>query len=440
MTEKRVMMTSTLHETARFIKMQYVFYNVELSHLNHSMWLALISGVSGFDLLLTNTYGVVEACSGRDFLHLGLVVPEHILHAAVTGGSTVRLSNLNQIYGEARHMVGMPLIVDVHGEELTIGFLFVSSDMAAFRQEWQNFSGVFTLITLGVMILTFTISFFATKKQSEPLKEMAGAARRFARGDFSIRVEDSGRQDELGQLTRAFNAMADSLEGSEMIRREFIANLSHELKTPMTVISGYAEGLLDGTIPHDNEDRYLNVVSSETKRLSRLVNSMLEVSTLHSAGSETLLDDSFDASEVVRLALLSLDSKIYSKNLDVEAELPEEAIMTRGDRDAITQVVFNLIDNAIKFSDQGGKIGLSLWKQGNRAFVSIENRGETIPEGDLPHIFERFHKADKSRSASTEGVGLGLYIVKTILDNHNEDIFVNSTNGFTKFVFTLTIV
>jgi len=234
--------------------------------------------------------------------------------------------------------------------------------------------------------------------------------------------------------------MADSLEGSETLRRDFVANLSHELKTPMTVVAGFAEGLLDGTIPPENEARYLRVISSETRRMSRLVKSMLDMSTLQSKDSGSVLESNFDISEVVRLALLSLGGKIEGKRLDVEAILPEEPIMTQGNNDAITQVVYNLIDNAIKFSTPGGVIGLELWKQGNRAYVSVENRGEEIPDGELPHIFERFHKADKSRSADRDGVGLGLYIVKTILDSHNEDIFVTSSNGVTRFMFTLTVV
>jgi len=274
---------------------------------------------------------------------------------------------------------------------------------------------------------------------AEPLNEMAGVVSRFARGDFKARVKDCGRLDEIGHLTQAFNAMADSLEGSEMLRRDFIANLSHELKTPMTVIAGFAEGILDGTIPPENEERYLKVISSETRRMSRLVRSMLEMTVIQSTDSDSVLENSFDVTEVVRLALLSLDGKIEGKRLGVTAEIPEEAIITRGDRDSITQVVYNIVDNAIKFSQPDGVIGIELWKQGGRAYVSVENNGETIPPDELPHIFDRFHKTDKARSSSREGVGLGLYIVKTILDSHNEDIYVTSEDGVTKFMFTLTI-
>lgn len=439
MSEKREMMVSTLQETSKYVRTQYLYYGIDLSDLNLSMWLSMTSVVSGFDMLVTDANGVVTSCSDKDFRYLGQSIPKNILQSMATDRYAMLVSSLGLIYPESRQVIGAPLTALVNGNTFIFGYLFVSSDMAAFRQEWQNFASVFVLIALSVMILTFVITFITTKKQAEPLKEMAGAAHRFARGDFSTRVEDTGREDEIGQLTQAFNAMADSLESSETLRREFVANLSHELKTPMTVVSGFAEGILDGTIPPENEARYLEIISSETRRLSRLVKSMLDMSKLQSIDKSTILGKSFDISEVVRLALLSLNSKIESKQLDVGAELPEEAILTRGDVDSITQVVYNLIDNAIKFSTPGGVIGLGLWKQGTKAYVSIENMGELIPTDEMPHIFDRFHKADKSRSADRDGVGLGLYIVKTILDNHNEDIFVTSNDGVTKFVFSLTI-
>ena len=442
-TEKSDMMTSTLQETVRFVATQHLYYGVELSDLNLSMWLAMTSGVSGFDLLVTDADGVISACSemsDMDFIHLGKTIPEYVLSSVAIGGRGVRLTDLGQVYQERRQVIGAPLTVVFNNNTFIFGYLFVSSDMAAFRQDWQDFASVFVLIAMNVMILTFVISFLATKKQAEPLKEIAGAVRRFARGDLSTRVEDTARIDEIGQLTQAFNAMADSLESSEMLRREFIANLSHELRTPMTVVSGFAEGIIDGTIPQSNEKRYLGIIASETRRLSRLVKSMMDMSTIQSTNKQDILDSRFDISEVVRLALLSLDSKIGAKKLGIKAELPEEPIITRGNGDSITQVVYNLMDNAIKFSPPGGDISLELWKRGPQAYVSIENRGETIQEDELPHIFDRFHKTDKSRSADREGVGLGLYIVKTILDNHNEDIFVTSNEGLTKFLFTLTIV
>jgi len=439
MADKRDMMISTLHETARYITTQHIHFKVNLNDFNLSMWLTMISTVTGFDLLVTNASGVVESCSDRAMTNLGKLVPEAMLRSVETEENTVVMSTVGLIYPERRQISGVPLTMSNGGEMRTFGYLFVTSDEELFRQEWRSFMGIFILSALSVMFFAFIIAFIATKKQAEPLKEMAIAARRFARGEFGVRVKEQGRLDEIGQLTDAFNIMADSLESSEQLSRDFIANLSHELKTPMTVIAGFAEGLLDGTIPREDEARYLGIISSETRRLSRLVKSMMEVSTLQSAETKPVFNSSFDISEVVRIALLSLDGKIEEKQLGVEAELPDEAIMTSGDADSIMQVVYNLIDNAIKFSPPGEVVELELWKRGARAYVSVTNRGETIPNEELPHIFDKFHKTDKSRSANRDGVGLGLFIVKKILDNHNEDIFVTSSGGITKFIFSLTI-
>jgi len=428
-----------MQETGKYIVTQYLHHSVNLDDLNLSMWLTMTSGITGFDLFVTGPSGIIEACSDRSLANLGKSVPESMLKTGDSDEITVIMSTLGNIYPESRQVSAMPLMTTVNGEMRIFGHIFVSSNISLFRQEWSDFFSLFFVIALGVMIFAFIVIFVATKMQVEPLNDMACVARRFTRGEFSARVKYCGKTDEIIQLTEAFNAMADTLESSEQLRRDFITNLSHELRTPMTVIAGFAEGLLDGTIPREEEAKYLGVISSETRRLSRLVRSMTEISTLKAADSNIFNDCKFDLSEAVRLALVSLDGKIEGKRLDVSAQLPDDAVMTRGDADSITQVVYNLIDNAIKFSEPSGVIELELWEQGDRAYVSVTNRGETIPTDELPHIFDRFHKADKSRSADREGAGLGLFIVKQILDNHNEDIFVTSSGGLTSFIFSLTI-
>ena len=207
----------------------------------------------------------------------------------------------------------------------------------------------------------------------------------------------------------------------------------------MTTIAGFADGILDGTIPNEEQDKYLATISSETKRLSRLVRQMLQMSRIQSVDTVALLARSFNLSEVIMRTLLNFEGKITQRGLDVDCQLPEESIIVRGDEDSITQVVYNLLDNAIKFSEKGSTLGISLWKQNSKAFVSIKNHGETISPQELPLIFDRFHKTDRSRSQDRDGVGLGLSIVKTILNNHNEDISVTSRDGVTEFVFTVRL-
>ena len=264
-------------------------------------------------------------------------------------------------------------------------------------------------------------------------------ARKFGHGEFGARVNGyENRRDEVGELAEAFNAMADSIAKSEARRSEFVANISHELKTPMTTIAGFSDGILDGTITPDHEKAALQTISSETRRLSRLVRRMLDLSRLQSAENITA-QEQFDVSEVLLRVLVSLETKINARHLDVDTQIPEGAVLVWGDPDSITQVCYNLLDNAIKFSAEGSTLGLSITTKGGKAYVSVRNTGQTIPPEELPLIFDRFHKSDKSRSVDREGVGLGLYIVKTILNSHKENITVSSENGVTEFGFTLTL-
>ena len=233
--------------------------------------------------------------------------------------------------------------------------------------------------------------------------------------------------------------MADSLEQSEKRRSEFIGNISHELRTPMTTISGFADGILDGTIPPEEQNKYLVAIRDETKRLSRLVREMLSVSQTRARASDQSRRTVFDLTELILQTLLSFESRATKKNLDVDPQLPDNHILVRADKDAITQVIYNLLDNAVKFAAPGSCLVLRLYKEKGKAYVSVKDFGETIPPDDLPFIFDRFHKSDRSRSLDKDGVGLGLYLVKTILTSHDEDIAVKSEDGATEFVFTLPL-
>ncbi len=270
------------------------------------------------------------------------------------------------------------------------------------------------------------------------MRDMSEAVRRFGMGEHDVRVETSPRSDEIGELTVAFNAMADSLASTEQRRQEFIANISHELKTPMTTISGFVNGILDGTIPQERVSESLQTVSAETARLSRLVRQMLDASTLN-AGSTAGSQVEFDICETMVQVVISLEGKIRARHLDMDVHIPDDSLLVWGDPDAITQVCYNLLDNAAKFAAQGTMITVSIAAKGAKAYISVKNLGETIPSDEINVVFDRFHKSDRSRSIDKEGVGLGLYIVKTILNNHKEKISVTSQDGVTEFVFTLTL-
>ena len=305
---------------------------------------------------------------------------------------------------------------------------------------WSTFLGVSAAVGLAVFALALLMSLFFSKRMARPLDDMAEASRKFARGDFSVRVkQEEDPTDEMGALIESFNKMADSLESAEARRSEFIANISHELRTPMTTIAGFADGILDGTIPREEEDKYLCSIRDETRRLSRLVREMLDLSQMRSRASDPSRRQVFDLTELICQTMLSFESRASKKKLDVDPQLPDDPIMVKADKDAITQVIYNLIDNAVKFAREGSCIVIRLYKENDKAYVSVKDEGETIPPEDLPFIFDRFHKSDRSRSLDKDGVGLGLYLVKSIINSHDEDIAVKSADGVTEFVFTLSL-
>jgi signal transduction histidine kinase len=293
-----------------------------------------------------------------------------------------------------------------------------------------------------VVAVAFLVMTIYARRHSSPLREMAFAARRFGHGDFRSRVHVSENVPlEVQELALAFNNMATSLEKSEYQRQDFVTNVSHELKTPMTTIGGYVDGILDGTIPPEKQRYYMQIVSDETKRLSRLVRSMLDISRLQEQeGIPPEKKTRFDVTECMGQVLITFEQKINQKQLDVLVDWPEHPVYTHACQDYITQVIYNLLDNAVKFCPISGQLGLRIREGDAKLYVSVANDGDTIPPEELPMLFDRFHKLDKSRTQNRDGWGLGLYIVKTIICSHGENISVSSANGKTEFTFTLPFV
>ena len=409
----------------------------------YQLYIASLANISGSTVILAENSGeIVYASSGAGVGSLlSGMVPTDCMETIATQGSYAQRSSLGGLLADKSFVTGVPILQSSYITGLTYqrGAVLVVSDTSTLTTMWQDLAAIFLLSAAVVLLLASGISSVTSLRQTKPLKDMAEAVRRFGQGEFGVRVvgcED--RRDEVGELAEAFNAMADSLAKSEAQRSEFIANVSHELKTPMTTIAGFADGILDGTIPREKEGEALTTISSETRRLSRLVRRMLDLSRLQSNENVTA-QERFDVSELLLRVLVSLEGKITGRGLDVETQLPEGPVMVWGDPDAITQVCYNLLDNAIKFAAPESALGLEIQVKGEKALVSVRNRGETIPAEELKRVFDRFHKTDRSRSVDREGVGLGLYIVKTIINNHRENITATSEDGLTTFTFTLTV-
>lgn len=403
------------------------------------MLLCAVSGSTGDNIIVTDTEGVVISCSDDrpDCHHIGLTLPSEVISSLSVRKMSVAPMDFGTVYN---YKVYSSCESIVNGDGNIIGYVFVSNVPSRVIQNWSGPATLLLIISGGVFAIALIATFVYSKRMARPLDEIAAASRKFARGDFSVRVKQVEDTDgEMGALIDAFNKMADSLESSEKRRSEFIGNISHELRTPMTSIAGFADGILDGTIPKEEEEKYLVSIRDETRRLSRLVRDMLDAANQRARSADSSNRTVFDITELSLQTLLSFESRAVKKGLDVDAQLPDNNIPVRADKDAITRVIYNLLDNAIKFADRDSCITLRIYKENGKAYVSIKDVGETIPADDLPYIFDRFHKSDRSRSLDKDGVGLGLYLVKEIINSHDEDIAVRSENGVTEFVFSLPL-
>lgn len=404
-----------------------------------SMIISAISRSTGNHIFITDANGLVMSCSDQTPMckHYGTLLPEDIM-AEIKSGQETEISTLGGMYTNPRYIVTHEITRETDGE--LMGYVFVTNAPDNILSNWSTFVLIATVIAVLVLCMSLAVSLVYSKRMARPLDEIAAASRKFARGDFSVRVkQQEDPTDEMGALIDSFNKMADSLQNAENRRSEFIANVSHELRTPMTTIAGFADGILDGTIPKDQETKYLTSIRDETRRLSRLVRDMLDASQTRARAADPSKRTVFDLTELVLQTLLSFETRATQKNLDVDPQLPENHIMVIADKDAITRVIYNLLDNAVKFATPGSCLTLRLYRGAQKAYVSIKDIGETIPPDDLPFIFDRFHKSDRSRSLDKDGVGLGLYLVKSIINSHDEDIAVKSEDGATEFVFTLKL-
>jgi len=395
-----------------------------------------VARAAGCHIFLSDPGGKVVSCSDMDWLcpHLGMNIGEETLTQLRANDSYTGQSDLNGLFER-------PTLVSAHAviarSDRLEGYVIVGFDLSELMSDWSTFLTLFIGLSALLLLLAIAIEWNTSRRGTRPLREMAEAAHSFSKGNFAVRVTPFPGNNEIRELTDAFNSMAEALDQNERSRRELISNVSHELRSPMTSIAGFADGILDGTISSEEAPKYLQTISSETKRLSRLVRSMLDMSRLQE-DRQNMVFVSFDHSEMLLQTLLNFEHRINEKHLEVHLEMPEAHLFALGHPDSLTRVVYNLLDNAIKFSEPDTVLSVGLWREDGRLVTRITDRGETIAPEDLPIIFDRFQKTDRSRSRDPDGAGLGLFMVKAILDSHDQDIYVSSENGETSFLFTLT--
>lgn len=359
------------------------------------------------------------------------VIPQSILNQ-VDRGDFFEIGTLNGIFKGQYYTAGIQVKLS-NGQ--TLGYMFASTPANSLMDFLIQILRMFCVSSVIVLVLSFIVVYFLTMQMTRPLKQMAVAAKRFGSGDFSARLPIRGN-DEIAQLALALNNMAQSLSTLENVRRSFTANVSHELRTPMTTISGFVDGILDGTIPEEKQKEYLTIVSEEVKRLSRLVRSMLNLARIEN-GEVQLKVESFDVVDVILQTLFSFEKQIDEKQVEVRG-LDRDKVIIEADKDLIHQVIYNLIENAVKFVNQGGYLEFSFRTEQGKTYIGIRNSGAGLSKEEALHVFERFYKSDKSRGLDKNGVGLGLHIVRSIINLHHGEILVRSTeNEFTEFEFNV---
>lgn len=342
-----------------------------------------------------------------------------ILINTFTTDSNEKVKSYWKVLREGENINGILIMLEKNDKEFVDNLYFV----------------IWLLIFIGLVIFSVVGYYVSRKIIVDPLGEINKAARRLAKGEVDKRIYIDS-EDEIGELAESFNIMAESLEKADNARRDFISNVSHELRSPITSIKGFIAGIMDGIIPKDKENFYLNIVNDEIYRLSRLVNDLLDISSLES-GKFNLNIIQFDLNEIITLCTLNLEGKIKDKNMSVEVIFDNRHEFCLADRDRIIQVLTNILENAIKYGAEGGKVEIKSYTKGDLVYVSIFNNGPNIPKEDINKIWERFYKTDKARTNKVS-TGLGLPIVRLILSQHNQDIWVeNIEDKGVKFTFTL---
>lgn len=316
-----------------------------------------------------------------------------------------------------------------------MSYLLVYMDCSAYKQYTGTKLVTAFAVFVLILLVVIPVLWFAVKRLVSPIEVMTIAAKRFGEGDFSEKIMIP-QDNEMGFLANSLNEMAYSLSNIESERKSFVSNVSHELKTPMTTIGGFVDGILDGTIPKEKHRHYLTIVSEEISRLSRLVRSMLNISKYES-GEVKLTAEKFDLTALTVKTVLLFEHRIEAKHVEVEG-LDADPHIVCADADLIQQVIYNLTENAVKFVNIGGYIRYTFREEDGSVYLAVTNSGEGLRKGEMARVFDRFYKTDESRGKDTTGVGLGLSIVRSIIKLHNGTVNVSSKEKeFTRFEFSV---
>ncbi len=405
--------------------MQYLQWKAKRVYDDYHAYIIIVDStgrvMDNMAFLTRNSDNALETLDGEDLSHLLM---------DVLRGQELRTKIVNSA-GGAIMTVAVPYMKNNRVQ----GAVLIHTSAQVVEAEYH---GLLLQIVVGFTLASFVAMIgtaLYTRGIIKPLTVITGAAETMSRGKLNVRAEVTG-VNEVRQLAGAFNVMAEKLETVEKGRKEFVSNVSHELRSPITSIHGFVEGMLDGTIQQEDQKQYLQIVFDETNRLKRLINDLLQLSHMDN-GVEQLQWSDFDISELIGNVLIARMADIEQKNLNVQIDYVLEPCMVHADQDRISQVVVNIIDNALKFVRQDGCLTIcTSLLHDNTVAVDISNDGPVIPEEDRLHIFDRFYKVDKAHTAG-QGTGLGLSISQQIMQMHGQEIMLLPDDHQTCFRFTL---
>jgi len=330
----------------------------------------------------------------------------------------------------------LSVICPIISEYRTKGYVSIHISMNEIDSECESLLNISYITLIIIFLLSLIILIFFTRIVYIPLRKITKGAEKYAEGNFhyEVNVESS---DEMGYLAAALNYMSGKIADAEDDQKKFIANVSHDFRSPLTSIKGYLEAMLDGTIPAEIHEKYLGIVLNETERLTKLTNGLLSLNNLNTKGMHLDMTD-FDINDMVRKVAETFEGTCRKKSIAIELVLMGDELLVHADKEKIEQIVYNLTDNAIKFSHNDSVIRIETAEKKNKIYVSVKDNGIGIPPEDIGLIFNRFYKSDSSRGKDKKGTGLGLSIVKEILTAHSENINVISTPGEgSEFIFSL---
>ena len=350
----------------------------------------------------------------------------------ITEGSYYTVGNFFNTFDEDMLSVFAPITSDYKVK----GYVVIHSSMQDIQSETDSLLNISYITLLILFLLSLIILIFFTEIVYIPLRKITLATEQYASGNmhYEFNVES---EDEMGYLAATLSYMASEIARSEDDQKKFVANVSHDFRSPLTSIKGYLEAMIDGTIPPEMHEKYLNILLNETERLRKLTNSLLTLNNLNTTGMMLNKTD-FDINKTIRNVAASFEGTCRAKTIAIELVLTGDEMYVVADVDKIQQVLYNLLDNAIKFSHHNSIIKLETTEKHNKVFVSVKDSGIGIPKDDLKLIWDRFYKSDLSRGKDKKGTGLGLSITKEIIRSHGENINVISTEGVgTEFIFSL---